>query len=467
MLQIGKNSKKTKRDLGSSGICEGPLAVNMLVYTLPVIASGVLQLLFNAADSIVVGRYADSTALAAVGSTGSLVCLIVNLLVGLSVGASVDIAHAWGAHDDRGISESVHTSLLTAFIGGIAVGIFGFFASRGCLELMSTPADIIDQATLYMKIYFLGLPAMMVYDFSSSILRSTGDTKHPLIFLLAGGVINVVLNLVSVIVFGMGVAGVAIATVVSQIISAVLSIIHLMKVDGPHRFSFSKLKISKNRLKKLLVVGIPAGLQGTVFSISNVVIQSSINSFDSVCVTGSSAGNNIEGFIYIAMNAFYHTALTFVGQHVGAGKTKRLKKVVYLCLAYVTATGVILGLLAFVFKIPLLEIYIPNDPAAVVHGVRRMTVICTTYFLCGLMDTMTGCLRGLGSSVSPAVITMVGACGIRILWIMTVFQMWHTETVLYISYPVSWLLTFAAEFVAYLIVKKKLFKKLSAMPDHR
>lgn len=439
-------------------ICGGPLAKNILLYTLPLMASGMLQLLFNAADSIVVGRFAEngSAALAAVGATGALINLIINVLMGLAVGASVNVAHCWGAGDKRGVSEVVHTSIFTALVGGILVGAFGYFFSRQFLEMMATPDEIIELATVYMQIYFLGLPAMMVYNFAASILRSTGDTKRPLYFLVIGGVVNVALNLVFIIVLKMSVDGVAIATVISQLISAILCVVHLMRSKGPQKLMLRKLRIHMNRFKKIMLIGIPAGLQGTVFSISNVLIQSSINGFGHVFVTGNSAGSNIEGFIYTAMNSFYHTALTFVGQHIGARKFDRVRSVVKYSLLYVTVAGLFIGYLAFFFKVPLLKIYIPNDPQAVAYGAIRMTVICTTYFLCGAMDTFTGILRGLGSSISPMVISILGVCGFRILWIYTVFAIWPTPTVLFLSYPISWAITIIADYIAYLKIKKKL-----------
>ena len=463
MLKIGKTRKESGDFSNKLDICEGPLAKNIILYTLPLMATGVLQLLFNAADTIVVGRYAEEgeLALAAVGATGALINLIVNVLMGLSVGASVNIAHCFGANDKRGVSEAVHTSIFTALVGGIFVGIIGFFFSRNFLAMMSTPVDIIDKSALYMKIYFLGLPASMVYNFSASILRSTGDTKRPLYFLVTSGVINIILNLILVIGFGLDVEGVAIATVVSQLVSAVLCVIHLMKVDGPQRLYLNKLRIHMRSLKKILFVGIPAGLQGSVFSISNVLIQSSINSFESLFITGNTAGSNIEGFIYMAMNAFYHTTLTFVGQHVGAKKFDRVKKVVFYCCLFEIVTGFIIGYGVFFLKRPLLRIYIPANEVAVSYGALRLTVICTTYFVCGLQETLTGCLRGLGSSITPMVISTLGVCGFRILWIYTVFRVWHDPTVLFISYPISWALTAAAELVAYFIIKRNLIRNLN------
>ena len=449
-------------------VCGENLAKNIILYTLPLMASGVLQVFFNAADAIVVGRFAENgdTALAAVGSTGALINLIVNLLLGLSVGTSVAVAHSFGSRDERGVSEVAHTSILTALIGGIGVGLVGFFFSRFFLEAMSTHAEVIDQATLYMKIYFVGLPAMMIYNFASSILRSVGDTRHPLIFLVIGGVANVAFNLFFVIVLKYDVEGVAAATVISQTISAALSVGYLMRVDGPHRIFLKKLKIHKTRLLRIMKIGIPAGLQGTVFSISNILIQSSINWFGNVngyvFVTGNSAASNIEGFIYISMNAFYHTSLTFVGQHVGAARPERIRKIVLLILGYVTLTGVVLGTAASLFANELLGIYIPSQPAAIEYGAARMAVICTTYFTCGIMDCFTGFLRGMGSSMTPMLISLTGACGFRIIWIYTVFEAVKTPTVLYLSYPVSWTISIAAQIVAYFIIKKKVTKRIKA-----
>lgn len=452
---------------GRIDICGEHLAKNIILYTLPLMASGVLQIFFNAADSIVVGNFAKNgeLALAAVGSTGALVNLIVNLLLGLSVGTSVAVAHSYGSKDNKGVFEVVHTSILTALIGGVIVGAVGFFLSGTFLEAMSTPERILPLASLYMKIYFAGLPAMMVYNFSSSILRSIGDTKHPLLFLVIGGVVNVCLNLVFVLVFGMSVEGVAIATVASQTVSALLSVGFLMKTDGPHKLYIKKLKIYKKRLFSMMKIGIPAGLQGTVFSFSNILIQSSVNYFGivygDVFVTGNSAAANIEGFIYISMNSFYHTALTFVGQHVGAGRPERIKKISALCLAYVAATGLILGWAAYFAAKPLLGIYIPRSAEGVSYGLMRMTVICTTYFTCGIMDCFTGFIRGMGSSFVPMMISLVGACGFRVIWIYTVFEAFKTPTVLYLSYPVSWTISIAAQIVAFFIIKKKITSRVS------
>lgn len=460
MIRIDKSKKFLKGLFSSPDICEGPLSKNIILYTLPIMASGFLQLLFNAADSIVVGRYAENgdTALAAVGATGALVNLIVNLLIGLSVGASVNVAHCWGASDNKGISEVVHTSIVTAFIGGAIFGVFGFFMSGTLLDLMQTPPEIIEKATLYMKIYFIGLPAIMVYNFAASVMRSTGDTKKPLIYLTVSGIINIVLNLFFVIFLKMDVDGVAIATVISQATSAVLCLISLARSKGPQKLRLRKLKISPKRLKKILIIGIPAGLEGTVFSVSNVLIQTASNSFGPVFLTGNSAASNIEGFIYIFCNAFYHAALTFVGQHVGARKFDRLKKIVMRCLIFVAITGLVLGLTAIVFRYQLLRIYIPNNEDAVAYGASRLFIISIAYLLCGMMDTFTGCLRGMGASTVPMIISVCGVCGTRIIWIYTVFRIFQTPESLFISYPVSWAITVTIQFICYLHVKKKLLQ---------
>ena len=445
-------------------VCGEGLAKNIILYTLPLMASGVLQTLFTTADAIVVGRYAvnGDVALAAIGSTGALINLIINLLFGLTVGTSVTIARSYGSGDRRGVSEVAHTSVVTAVVGGIIVGAIGFIFSRTFLSAMSTPPEIIDQATVYMKIYFLGLPSMMLYNFASAIMRSVGDTRHPLLFLVIGGVANVIFNLFFVIVLKFAVEGVAIATAISQTISAALSVAYLMRIDGPHKIYIKKLRIHWKRLAVMMKIGIPAGIQGTFFSISNIMIQSSVNSFGHVFVTGNSAAQNIESFIYIAMNSFYHTALTFVGQHVGAGRPERIRKIVLITLGYVTATGLVLGFIAFGAARPLLGIYLPTSPEAIEYGVMRLSLIATTYCTCGIMDCFTGFLRGMGSSVVPMAISLTGACGFRVVWIYTVFAALHTPEVLYLSYPVSWTISIAAQAVAYFIIKKKVTERIKA-----
>ncbi|MBQ7982869.1 MAG: MATE family efflux transporter, partial [Clostridia bacterium] len=349
-------------------MCEGPLLSKLVLFAVPLMLSSILQLLYNAADVIVVGKFAGSTALAAVSSTGSLINLIVNLFIGLSVGANVAAARFFGAKDERGVHETVHTAMLLSIIGGIAVGIIGFFCSGTFLKWMDSPPDVIGQATLYMQIYFCGMPASMVYNFGASILRAIGDTRRPLIFLTISGIVNVILNLVLVIVFHMGVAGVAIATVVSQVLSAIFVVVCLIRAEGSAFQLFPrKLRIYRDKLQIMLRTGIPAGIQGSVFSISNVLIQSSINSFGSIAMAGNGAAGNIEGFIYVAMNAFHHAALTFASQNLGAHNLARIRRVAVTCVLIVTVVGLALGGAALLCGEMLLSIY-DSDPAVISYG---------------------------------------------------------------------------------------------------
>ena len=443
-------------------MCEGPLLSKLVLFAVPLMLSSILQLLYNAADVIVVGKFAGSTALAAVSSTGSLINLIVNLFIGLSVGANVAAARFFGAKDERGVHETVHTAMLLSIIGGIAVGIIGFFCSGTFLKWMDSPPDVIGQATLYMQIYFCGMPASMVYNFGASILRAIGDTRRPLIFLTISGIVNVILNLVLVIVFHMGVAGVAIATVVSQVLSAIFVVVCLIRAEGSAFQLFPrKLRIYRDKLQIMLRTGIPAGIQGSVFSISNVLIQSSINSFGSIAMAGNGAAGNIEGFIYVAMNAFHHAALTFASQNLGAHNLARIRRVAVTCVLIVTVVGLALGGAALLCGEMLLSIY-DSDPAVISYGMVRMRIICLTYFACGIMDVMGGLMRGLGYSIAPMLVSMLGACGLRVLWIFTFFRWEPTLVCLYTSYPISWVLTASAHAVCFFIALRIVKKKLSA-----
>lgn len=437
----------------------GPLLGKMLTFALPLMLSSVLQLLFNAADVIVVGRFAGSQALAAVGSTGSLINLLVNLFIGLSVGTNVLVARYLGGGDWDNCQETVHTSILLSVIGGAALVLVGVFLSRPLLRLMGSPSDVLDQATLYMQIYFAGMPVNMLYNFGSAVLRSTGDTKRPLYFLIIAGVINVALNLFTVIVLHMGVAGVAIATVASQAVSAILTLRCLIHMDGMCHVNLKKLHIYKDKLLQMIHVGLPAGLQGIVFSISNVLIQSSINSFGSVAMAGNTAASNLEGFLYVVMNSIYQTALSFASQNMGAKAYDRLKKIAILSVIIVTVFGLAGGGILMLFRYPLLHIYSSADDV-IAYGAIRMGVICLTYFICGIMDTMVGNLRGLGYSIMPMIVSLAGACGLRIIWIFTVFQWHHDLRTLYISYPVSWAVTALAHILCYIIVKKRFDKRI-------
>jgi len=439
-------------------MCNGPLLGKILLFAIPLMLSGVLQLLFNAADIVVVGRFAGHQALAAVGSTGALINLLINVFIGLSVGTNVMVANYYGANDERRVSETVHTAILSSIICGIALIFVGGFLSKPMLTLMGTPEDVLDQAALYMRIYFAGMPVIMLYNFGAAILRAIGDTRRPLYYLTIAGVLNVVLNLFFVIVLHMGVAGVALATVLSQIVSAALVLITLMKNEDCTRLELSKLKIYPSRLRKMIQIGLPAGLQGAVFSISNMLIQSSINSFGSIVMAGNTAAGNIEGFVYTAMNAFYQTALSFTSQNVGAGKYKRVGRVLLLCQACVMVIGIVLGNGAYLFGRQLLGIY-SSDVEVISYGLIRMSYLCIPYFLCGMMDVMVGSIRGMGYSVMPMLVSLTGACGFRVLWIYTVFQLNRTLPTLYTSYPISWTLTAAAHLTCFLIAYKKLLKK--------
>lgn len=444
-------------------MCEGPLLKKIIFYTIPIILTGVLQLLFNAADLVVVGRYRGSISVGAIGATGSLINLIVNLFIGLSVGAGVTVAHALGAGHSRDVSKIVHTALPTAFISGIILTIVGVAGADTFLRLMDTPDKAIVLSTTYMRIYFCGITASMIYNFGSAILRAAGDTRRPLYYLTAAGVINVILNVFFVRVFSMDVDGVALATVISQLISAILVVRSLMKRDDACRFRFSEMKIHSRQLMQIIRIGIPAGIQGSLFAISNVLIQSSLNSFGSVVMSGNAAAQNIEGFVYTSMNSFHQTALNFTGQNYGAKKYDRIGKIMRISLSSVFITGIVLGLTAYLFARPLLGIYITDSDEAIGYGIVRITYICIPYFLCGLMDVTTGLIRGMGLSLAPTIITVLGVCGMRILWIYTVFpiERYHSPESLYISYTISWSLTFIAELIVFLYIYRKRRKSLT------
>lgn len=462
LLRLQMRRRHRRRSRGYEiDMCNGPLFGKILIFAVPLMLSGMLQLFFNAADIIVVGQFVGHTALAAVGSTGSLINLLVNVFVGLSVGTNVLVARYYGARDAKHLHETVHTSVLTSVLSGAALIVIGLILAEPLLTLMGTPDDVLDQAALYMRIYFVGMPASMLYNFGAAILRAVGDTKRPLYFLFISGIVNVILNLVLVLVFHLGVAGVAIATVTSQVISAVLVALCLIKTDAPYRLELKKLRIHKSKLLEIIKIGLPAGMQGAVFSISNVLIQSSINSFGSTVMAGSTAASNIENFVYTAMNALYQTALSFTGQNVGGGKYKRIGKIMRICVLDVTAIGILLGGGAYLCGSTLLSIY-TSDPQVIQYGLERMMFVCLPYFLCGIMDTLVGSLRGMGYSIMPMIVSLTGACVLRIVWIMTIFQMNPTLSTLFLSYPVSWFVTALAHFICYLIVHHRFMKKHAA-----
>ena len=439
----------------------GPLLPKVLAFSGPLILTGILQLLYNAADIVVVGRFAGPQALAAVGSTGALINLLVNVFMGLSVGASVVVARAYGAGDNRSVSTGVHTAITVAGVAGVLVGVLGFVASHPLLKWMGSPDDVLDMATLYMKIFFVGMPANMLYNFGAAILRAVGDTRRPLYYLTVSGILNVLLNLVLVIGFHLGVAGVAIATVASQVMSMTLVMICLIRSDGPIHLDLRKLHIHLSQLGEIVRVGLPAGLQGSLFSISNVLIQSSVNSFGSLVMAGNSAGSNLEGFVYTSMNAIHQADLTFASQNLGAGQFKRVRRVMWVCLGTVTAIGLSMGLVFLLLGNQLVSIY-NSDPGVIRYGMVRLEIILPPYFLCGLMDVMVGQLRGVGYSIMPMIVSLTGACLLRVVWIYTVFAANPTLEVLYISYPISWFITFATHFACYMIWGRKRLKRMEA-----
>ena len=441
----------------NQNMLQGPLLGSIISYTIPIIMTSILQLLFNAADLVVVGRFCGSISVAAVGATGSITALIVNLFVGLSVGAGVTVAHGVGSREDEVVHRTVHTAIPMALVSGAVLTVLGILLSETLLTMMGTPANVLRLSSVYMKIYFAGITFTMVYNFAASILRAVGDTKSPLVFLTIAGVINVLLNLVFVTVLHMNVAGVALATTISQAFSAVAMVIVLMKRTDAAKLCLKKMRFYKVQMTKMIRIGLPAGIQSSLFSISNVMIQSSVNSFGDILMSGNAAAQNIEGFLYVSLNAFHQTAVNFIGQNVGAKQYSRVKKIVWTCLALAMAVGLGMGLLLYGFGESLLSIYITDSAEAIAWGLVRMKVICRFYFLCGLMDVSTGALRGLGASVSPMIISVLGVCGIRIGWIATIFQIprFHTPESLYSSYIFSWSLTFLIQMFAFMKIYKK------------
>lgn len=453
---------KEQKNTNQIDMCTGSILKKMLLFAIPLMFSSILQLLFNAADIVVVGKFAGDNSLAAVGSTSSLINLLTNLFVGMSIGANVLVARYFGAKQTKDLKETVHTAIMLSIISGLILTVIGVFGAGAILKLMKSPANVLPLATRYIKIYFLGMTSTMVYNFGSAILRAVGDTKRPLYYLLLAGVVNVVLNLIFVIVFNMGVAGVALATAISQTISAILVVRCLMKETSDIRLDLRMLKISYNKFFKILQIGLPAGFQGILFSLSNVVIQSSINSFGETVVAGNSAAGNIEGFVYMAMNAMYQSAISFVGQNVGAGKYERINRIVITAELLVIAIGVGFGGAVVLAGEPLLRIYTDSSEVVAI-GIRRLNIIVLTYALCGMMDVMVGVLRGLGYSFVPMIVSLIGACAFRLVWIATIFKIdrFHTIETIYLSYPISWTLTFIAHLISFLIIRRKLKRKWS------
>ena len=444
--------KRINRDM-----LHGPLLGSLISYAIPIMLTGILQLLFNAADLVVVGQYRGSVSVAAVGATGSLTSLIINLFIGLSTGSGVAVAHGIGSRDDERVHRTVHTSILLSLIAGLLVAVVGVTMCEQFLIWMDTPDDVLPLSAVYMRIYFAAMPFVMLFNFAASILRAAGDTKSPLLILSLSGVVNVILNIIFVTVLGMNVDGVALATAISNGVSAVLVSVVLMRRHDALQLDIRKLRIYKAQLLKILRIGLPAGIQSSIFAISNVMIQSSINSFGKIAMSGNAAAGNIENFVYTSMTAFYQTAVNFVGQNSGARQYKRVAKIMWLCMACVSVLGISLSSLVYAFGPQLLGIYITDSPDAIGYGMIRFAYVCMPYFLCGMMDVCTGALRGMGVSLMPMLVSIIGVCGIRIGWIMTVFRMpeYHSLESLYSSYIVSWIFTTVFHLISFLVIHRK------------
>lgn len=461
--------KKVHMNKKALNLTEGPLFLNIVKFTVPIILTSILQLLFNTADLIVVGRFSEygSLSVGAVGATSVITNLIINLFIGLSIGAGVSIAHAYGRRDDKALHRIVHTVIPTAVFVGMLLTLIGIVVAEPLLRLVNTPEDILPRSAVYMKIYFAGMTFNMVYNFSASMLRAAGDSKSPLVYLTVSGVVNVMLNLLFVIVFHMDVAGVALATTISQGVSAVLMIAVLMRRTDGCKLILSKMKIYKPQLTKIMSIGIPAGIQGSIFSFSTTVIQSSINSFGEEALAGSSAAGNIESYVYMCLYAFNQSAVTFIGQNQGAKKYDRVMKSLWICLGCVTVVGIVGGALVYLFAPQLLSLFniSPSDTVSFNHALVRLACICLPYFICGVMDVTTGALRGMGSSAVPMAISIIGICALRIVWNFTVFRAYPTPTCLYLSFPVTWVVTFICQFIAFFVVYR-MHRKADALSEY-
>lgn len=443
---------------GILDMTSGPFLKKVLIFSIPLMLTGILQLIYNAADVMVIGRFAGSTSLAAVGSTSSLVNLIINLFIGLSTGAGVITARHIGASLGDRIHKSVHTAMAISVVSGFAVGVFGILMSEIFLTLMGTPDDVLPLAALYLKIYFLGAPGSLIYNFGASIVRSTGDTKRPLYILAFSGLINVVLNVILVVGFHFDVAGVAIATIVAQYISAILIVLRLTHLENACKLRLKRIRIYKEELKDIIKIGLPAGFQSSLFSFSNVLIQSTINTFGSIAMAGNTAATNADAFIYTSTNAIAQTAMTFTSQNIGAKKHENIRKIYFLCLGLAFFISAVLGGVGLIFPEQILGIF-TTDPAVIEIGKERLYIMMSTYFICSLMD-VSGCqIRGMGKSIEPMIITLLGACGLRVLWLYTGFPLKKELWNLYLSYPLSWTVTFVALFICYFVFEKRLKAK--------
>ena len=448
-----QEEKKLKKNKYEIDMCNGTIMDKLITFAFPLMLSGVRQLMFNAVDIIVVGRFSGSSSLAAVGSTTALINVFTNLFIGISLGANVLAARFFAAGREKEMSETVHTSITFALISGIAMAIVGQICAKGALELMGTPEDVIGLSALYMRIYFLGMPFFMLYNYGAAILRAVGDTKRPLYFLIISGVINAVLNMVLVIVFDLGVAGVAIATVFSQMISCVLVLICLARTDASYRLYISKLGMKQEYLEQIFRVGIPAGIQSTVINFSNALLQSSVNSFGSTAMAGYTAANNVLGFLYMSINSVTQACMSFTSQNYGVGKYKRMDRVLLDCLILSVSVALLLGCGAYIFGTQILQIY-TEDAQVVQCGLEILSITTVPYFLCGIMDLFPGALRGMGYSAVPMILSIIGTVGTRILWIFVFFPQYRSLYFLFISYPGSWLATIVMQVICFIVVRR-------------
>ena len=445
------NTKTSKYEID---MCNGSILDKLVSFSIPLMLSGILQLLFNAVDIIVVGQFTGNEALAAVGSTTALINVFVNLFIGISLGASVLAARFYATGQEKEMSETVHTSITLALISGIAMGIIGVIAAKGALELMDTPDNVLNLSTLYMRIYFMGMPFFMLYNYGAAILRAVGDTKRPLLFLIISGATNVLLNLLLVIQFHLGVAGVAIATVISQCISCILVLRCLYLSDGSYQLRFNKLGMNARYVRQIFQIGIPAGIQSTIINFSNVLLQSSVNSFGSVAMAGYTAANNILGFLYVSVNSITQACMSFTSQNYGVRKFKRMDKVLLECLGLTVMVALVLGGGSYLFGAELMHIY-TKSTKVIECGIDIMLYTTVTYFLCGIMDLLPGALRGMGHSTVPMILSVIGTVGTRIVWIYVIFPCHRSLDFLFISYPVSWLLTIVMQVICFYFIRKK------------
>ncbi|MEI3521862.1 MAG: MATE family efflux transporter [Anaerosacchariphilus sp.] len=435
-------------------MCNGTLMDKLIVFAVPLMISGVLQLMFNAVDIIVVGQYSGSQSLAAVGSTTALINIFTNLFIGISMGVNVLAARFYAAGQDQQMSETVHTAILVALISGVIMTFVGVGMARWALEVMATPDDVIDLSTLYMRIYFLGMPFFMLYNYGAAILRAVGDTRRPLLFLIVAGITNAMLNVILVVKFHMAVEGVAIATVVSQLISCILVLRCLYQSESSYQLRFSKLRVNVSYLSQIFQVGIPAGIQSVVINFSNAMLQSSVNSFGSTAMAGYTAANNLLGFLYASVNSVTQACMSFTSQNYGVGKFKRMDRVLIDCALISVVFAGTLGTIFYVFGSEILQIY-TKDPEVIKAGMEIISITTIPYFLCGIMDLFPGAMRGMGRSGVPMILSIIGTVGTRIVWIYGIFPLHRSLFVLFISYPGSWLITIAMQVICFFIVRKQ------------